>query len=80
MAKSDKIAERTGESRGLMGKVEDFKNYLEESKAEIKKVVWPTRKETLVTCGAVLVLVTIMAIYLGLVDFGLSHLMRFILS
>ena len=80
--KMDKTVEKRGEQNpgGVMAKAAAFKEYLEESKAEIKKVVWPTRKETMATCLAVLALVTVMAIYLGLVDLGLTHLVKFILS
>ena len=77
--KTDKIAE-SGSSSGIAGKAAAFKEYLEESKAEIKKVVWPTRKETVATCIAVLALVAVMAVYLGLVDLGLTHLVKYILS
>lgn len=64
----------------VKGKVEEFKEFLELSKVEIKKVTWPTRRETMVTSVAVLVLVVVMTIFLGAVDLGLSHLMQFILS
>ena len=77
--KTDKTAENAA-SGGIVGKAAAFKEYLEESKAEIKKVVWPTRKETVATCIAVLALVAVMAGYLGLVDLGLTHLVKFILS
>ena len=43
-------------------------------------MVWPTRKETVATCIAVLALVVVMSVYLGLVDLGLTHLVKFILS
>lgn len=47
---------------------------------ELKKVTWPTRKETLNTGVAVLILVVIMSIFLGLVDLGLARLVEFILA
>jgi preprotein translocase subunit SecE len=50
--------------------------FLVEAYQELKKVTWPNRKETLGTTGVVLVLVVILAIYLGMVDFGLSRLVR----
>ena len=80
--KMDKPAEKRAEQRsdGIAAKAAAFKEYLEESKAEIKKVVWPTRKETVATCIAVLALVAVMAVYLGLVDLGLTHLVKYILS
>lgn len=52
-------------------KLTEFTTYLEESKAEIKKVTWPTKQEVKVTTFAVLILVTVMAVFLGVIDFGL---------
>lgn len=41
-----------------------------ESMLEARRVVWPTRKETIQTTVAVFVLVVIMAIFLWIVDVG----------
>ena len=57
-----------------------FREYLIESKAEIKKVTWPTKKEARVTSIAVLILVVIMSIFLGFVDFGWTKIIELILS
>ena len=65
---------------GLGGRIGKGKEFFEEAKVELKKVTWPSRKETLQTGIAVLVLVVIMAIFLGVVDMGLSRLMEYILS
>ena len=65
---------------GLVGKVKEFIEFFEESKVEIKKVVWPTRKETITTCVAVLVVSLVIAIYLGIVDLALSKAVEAILS
>lgn len=82
--KAQKESEKGGalkvEERKEESKLTEFRNYLEESRTELKKVVWPTRKEVRTTCVAVLVLVFIMSLFLGLVDFGLSRLVAFILS
>ena len=53
------------------------KNFLSEAVQELKKVTWPNRKETLGTTGVVLILVFFIGAYLGLVDFILSHLVRY---
>ena len=57
-----------------------FRDYLVESRAEIKKVTWPTKKEARVTSIAVLILVAVMSIFLGLVDFGWTKIIELILS
>ncbi len=45
-----------------------FKGYAQESVEEVRKVVWPTRKETLQTTAIVFAFVVIMAMFLWLVD------------
>jgi preprotein translocase subunit SecE len=54
------------------------RQFLAEAVQELKKVTWPNRKETLGATGVVLILVIIIAVFLGLVDFGLSRLVRFV--
>jgi preprotein translocase subunit SecE len=54
------------------------KSFLVEAVQELKKTTWPNRKETLGTTGVVLVLVFFIAAYLGLVDFILSHFVRYL--
>jgi len=49
-----------------------FMQFAHESVTEVKKVVWPTRKESLQTAGAVFALVALMAIFLWVVDKGLE--------
>jgi preprotein translocase subunit SecE len=68
------------EQEGLRGRLAQFRDYFEQSKAELKKVTWPTRKETVATSIAVVVLVVVMALFLGLVDMGLAKAIEKILS
>ena len=49
-----------------------FGLFAAESVAEVKKVVWPTRKETMQTTAAVFAFVVVMAIFLWLTDKGLE--------
>ncbi len=57
----------------------EFFVYAQESAAETRKVVWPSRKETIQTTGMVLAFVLVMAIFLWIVDallvWGLQLLM-----
>ena len=57
-----------------------FARYVEDSKAELRKVTWPTLKETRKVTLAVLGFVAVMAVILGLGDLGLSVLIKSILS
>ena len=58
----------------LAGK--EFYVYAQESVAETKKVVWPTRKETLQTTGIVFVFVVVMALFLWAVDTSLLLIVK----
>jgi preprotein translocase subunit SecE len=53
-----------------------FYVYAQESVAETKKVVWPTRKETMQTTGIVFLFVVVMALFLWLVDTGLLLIVK----
>ncbi|MBI3067806.1 MAG: preprotein translocase subunit SecE [Betaproteobacteria bacterium] len=53
-----------------------FYAFAEESAAETRKVVWPTRKETLQTTGVVFAFVVVMALFLWLVDAGLLWVVK----
>ncbi|MGC8720663.1 MAG: preprotein translocase subunit SecE [Thermodesulforhabdaceae bacterium] len=57
-----------------------FRNYLREVVYELKKVVWPSRKQTIGTTAIVIIVVMIFGIYLGLVDSIFSHIMRWLLG
>jgi preprotein translocase subunit SecE len=59
------------------GKVSQF---LREVRAELKRVTWPTRKETIGSTSVVIILVMIVAVFLGLVDLGLHSIIRQILG
>ena len=48
-----------------------FAAFARESWEEAKRVVWPTRKETLQTTGVVFAFVFVMAVFLWAVDAGL---------
>lgn len=53
--------------------------FLREVKIELSKVTWPSRKQTIGSTVVVLVFVFIIALFLGMVDIGLSSLVRLIL-
>lgn len=73
-------AESVVEKKGLIGKFHDFRTFFEQSKMEMKKVVWPDKQETISTSSAVLLLVVVMAFFLGLLDLGLTKIVAAILS
>ena len=52
--------------------------FLREVKVELKKVTWPTRKQTIGSTAVVLVLVMLISLFLGVVDIGLSGIIRLV--
>jgi len=46
--------------------------FLRDVRSEVRKVTFPSRQETLASTAVVIVVVFIVAAYLGLVDIGLS--------
>jgi preprotein translocase subunit SecE len=50
--------------------------FVAEAWQELKKVTWPGRRETLSTTIVVIILVILISGYLGLVDMGLSALLK----
>ena len=54
--------------------------FLREVKVELKKVIWPTRKQTIGSTLVVIVLVMIISFFLGIVDISLSSLISLILK
>jgi len=55
-------------------------HFLRESKTELKKVKWPTRKELLASTAVVIVLVIVVSFFLGLVDLGLIKIIKHIMG
>ena len=53
----------------------EFVVFAQEAVLEVKKVVWPTRKETVQTTAAVFAFVVVMAIFLWITDKGLEWLL-----
>ena len=51
-----------------------------ESADETRKVVWPSRKETVQTTGIVFAFVLVMAIFLWMVDAGLLLAVRYLMG
>jgi len=64
----------------IRSKFEGTKQFLREVKTELKKVTWPSRKDTLSGTAVVLVAVFIIALFLGIVDSGLSNLIKELLK
>ncbi len=53
--------------------------FLAEAKVELKKVTWPEPRQALASTGVVIVMIIIISIFLGLIDFGLAKLIKAVL-
>ena len=75
--KEKSLAEtRTGEPNFFQKAMDFFR----EVQVELKKVTWPTRKQTTGTTIVVIIFVFILAAFLGLFDLGLSKLVQVVLT
>jgi preprotein translocase subunit SecE len=84
VVRSEKKKPATG-AGPLAGKPKDnlltkTTQFLREVKIELKKVTWPTRKQTIGSTAVVIALVMIISLFLGVVDFGISSLIRIVLQ
>ncbi len=61
----------------MFKKIADF---FQEVKLELKKVVFPTKKEVVGSTWVVIITVLVSAFFLGLVDMGLGRLMNLAFS
>lgn len=74
---SKREPERKGEEKGSpMRYVNIAVQFLREARMELRKVKWPTRKELLASTAVVIVLVLVVAFFLGLIDFGLIKILK----
>lgn len=57
-----------------------LKKYLKDLKSELKKVVWPSRKQVVNNTGVVITVMGIMGIFLFAIDTGLAAVVKAVLS
>ncbi|MBN1382199.1 MAG: preprotein translocase subunit SecE [Deltaproteobacteria bacterium] len=60
--------------------IQKSKDFLKEAQIELKKVTWPTPKQTVTSTGVVIVVVIVISLFLGLVDYGLAKIIRLVLG
>ena len=54
--------------------------YMSEARFELRKVIWPTRQETIRTTIVIMIVVVLVSILLGIMDFFLSGGVRLLLK
>lgn len=54
--------------------------FIKESKAELKKVVWPTKEDVFSSIKIVIISTIVVAVVLGALDLGFSELFRLLMK
>jgi len=80
VAKKRKAVAKPSVKERTSGTIETIRQFLREVRIELSKVTWPTRKDTIASTSVVLVIVFLIGAFLGIVDLGLSRIMRILLS
>ncbi len=82
-----KTGQKRGDSRPAAVTVPSDPNFIQkgmeflrEVRVELKKVTWPSRKQTAGSTVVVIILVFILGAFLGLVDISLSKLVQIVLA
>jgi len=60
--------------------IQNVTQFLKDAKAELKKVTWPTPKQTVASTAVVIILVFIVSFILGIIDFILAKAVKLILG
>lgn len=67
------IASQTAKGRSTL-------DFARDTQVEVRKVVWPTRQETLQTTGVVIVVVLVTAVFLWVLDLILGGITRWLMG
>ena len=62
-----------------MAKTNPFQ-FIQQVRSEVSKVVWPSRREVLLTTGMVLAMATLVAVFFALFDLLVRSGLNFVLS
>jgi preprotein translocase subunit SecE len=73
-------AQRGDMKNRVVAAVDSTRQFLREVRVELTKVSWPSRRDVIASTSVVLVIVFLIAAFLGLVDLGLSRIIKLVLS
>ncbi|MGP8154070.1 MAG: preprotein translocase subunit SecE [Smithella sp.] len=60
--------------------IQKITQFIKEAKIELKKVTWPTPKQTMASTAVVIILVFVLSVILGIFDFVLAKAVKLILG
>jgi preprotein translocase subunit SecE len=67
---------KRGETGSFIKTFQSISQFFREARMELKKVKWPTRKELMAVTMMVIILVIVVSLYLGVLDYGLIKLIK----
>jgi len=67
---------KKGDPNSLIKSFRSVSQFFREARMELKKVKWPTRKELMAVTVMVVILVIVVSLYLGILDYGLIKLIK----
>jgi len=70
------VEKKTDNGMSVSRMVRTSLQFLRESRTELKKVKWPTRKELLASTAVVVGLTLLISFFLGLIHFGLIKIIK----
>ena len=74
------VSKQKTAAKGKKNYIDSALQFLREVRVELKKVTWPSRKQTLGSTTVVVILVLLISLFLGLVDVILSSLVKLVLA
>jgi preprotein translocase subunit SecE len=80
VSKKQSQVSRVAPAKSSVSFINSTVQFLREVKIELKKVTWPSRKQTIGSTVVVIAVVILISIFLGSVDIGLSSLIRAVLK
>lgn len=78
--KSKKSAKGKGKKGTQRQQANPIVRYFRQTRSEVKKVTWPTRKEAINLTVIVVAVTMVMSVAMGMVDFIFAQLFNFILA
>ena len=67
-------------THNIIGTVQNTRDFIQETRVEMKKVTWPSREEVISTTGVVLATVAFFAIYLYFIEQGAARAVGYLLK
>ena len=74
------VADVTHGKGGISGFFRNIPVFIQQVRAETAKVVWPTRRETVMTAVMVVLMTLLLSLFFFSVDWVFSRIVRFLLS